>query len=177
MTEWSYGFDVRRPRHYMKHPIAKFGAEPPKPLLLLTKYKAHGLNLITGDYSWESSPRNMLNQFHIPNVLQRRDYFSGIYVYKSLNYQFPSYMSHLLHHVSEYNMHSTRNNVESKLYIPKPNIEIYRQSFQYAAPKFYNSLPTDITACTSLDQFKSKLRSYVMKNPVTVLCQHCNFVS
>ena len=28
----------------------------------------------------------------------------------------------------------------------KPNIEIYRQSFQYAAPKFYNALPTDITA-------------------------------
>ena len=25
---------------------------------------------------------------------------------------------------------STRNNVESKLYIPKPNIEIYRQSFR-----------------------------------------------
>ena len=46
-------------------------------------------------------------------------------------------------------MYSTRNNVESKLYIPKPckpNIEIYRQSFQYAAPKFYNALPTDITA-------------------------------
>ena len=41
-------------------------------------------------------------------------------------------------------MYSTRNNVESKLYIPKPNIEIYRQSFQYAAPKFYNALPTDI---------------------------------
>ena len=40
----------------------------------------------------------------------------------------------------------TRNNVESKLYIPKPNIEMYRQSFQYAAPKFYNALPTDITA-------------------------------
>ena len=61
---------------------------------------------------------------------------------------------YVLHHVSEYNMYSTRNNVESKLYIPKPNIEIYRQSFQYSAPKFYNSLPTDITACrTSLDQF------------------------
>ena len=43
-------------------------------------------------------------------------------------------------------LYSTRNNVESKLYIPKPNIEIYRQSFQYAAPKFYNALPTDITA-------------------------------
>ena len=80
----------------------------------------------------------MLNQFHIPNVLQRRDYFSGLYVYKSSNDQFPSYLSDLLHHVKEYNMHSTRNNVESKLYIPKPNIEIYRQSFQYAAPKFYH---------------------------------------
>ena len=43
-------------------------------------------------------------------------------------------------------MYSIRNNVESKLYIPKPNIEIYRQSFQYAAPKFNNALPTDITA-------------------------------
>ena len=43
-------------------------------------------------------------------------------------------------------MYSTRNNVESKLYIPKPNIEMYRQSFQYVAPKLYNALPTDITA-------------------------------
>ena len=48
--------------------------------------------------------------------------------------------------------------LSQKLYIPKPNIEIYCQSFQYAAPKFYNALPTDITASTSLDQFKSKLR-------------------
>ena len=104
----------------------------------------------------------------LPNVLQRRDYFSGIYVYKSLNDQFPSYMSDLLHHVNEYNMYSTRNNVESKLYIPKPNIEIYRQSFQYAAPKFYNSLPTDITACTSLDQFKS---NYV-PHKETFPCMH-----
>ena len=43
-------------------------------------------------------------------------------------------------------MYSTHDNVESKLYIPKHNIEIYRQSFQYAAPKYYNALPTDITA-------------------------------
>ena len=43
-------------------------------------------------------------------------------------------------------MYSTPKHVESKLYIPKPNTEIYRQSFQYAAPKFYNALPTDITA-------------------------------
>ena len=55
-----------------------------------------------------------------------------------------TYIYDLLHHVSESNMYS--NNVESKLYIPKPNIEIYRQSFQYAAPKLYNALPTDITA-------------------------------
>ena len=43
-------------------------------------------------------------------------------------------------------MYSTRNNVELKLYIPKSNIEIYRQSFQYAAPKFFNALPTDSVA-------------------------------
>ena len=155
---------------HIDYGITIYGYAPSTYIQRVQRLQNRLIRLITGDYSWESSPRNMLNQFHMPNVLQRRDYFSGIYVYKSLNDQFPSYMSDLLHHVSEYNMYSTRNNVESKLYIPKPNIEIYRQSFQYAAPKFYNSLPTDITACTSLDQFKSKLRSYVMKNPVTVLC-------
>ena len=99
-----------------------------------------------------------------------------IIVYKTL-IQPHIYYGITIYGYTEYNMNSTRNNVESKLYIPKPNIEIYRQSFQYAAPKFYNSLPTDITTCTSLDQFKSKLRSYVMKNPVTVFCQHSNLVS
>ena len=41
------------------------------------------IRLITGDYGWESSPRNMLNQIHIPNVLQLEDYFAEI---NAINY-------------------------------------------------------------------------------------------
>ena len=78
---------------HIDYGITIYGYAPSTYIQRVQRLQNRLIRLITGDYSWESSPRNMLNQFHIPNVLQRRDYFSGIYVYKSLNDQFPSYMS------------------------------------------------------------------------------------
>ena len=49
--------------------------------------------LITGDYSWNSSPMDILSKFDIPSVSQWRDYFNGINVYRCLNDSFPTYMS------------------------------------------------------------------------------------
>ena len=36
--------------------------------------------LITGDYSYDTSPKDILQNFNIPDVLQRHDYFNGIQV-------------------------------------------------------------------------------------------------
>ena len=52
--------------------------------------------LITGDYSWDTSPRTILERFNVPNVIQRRDYFNAMQTYKCLHDQSPNYMSDML---------------------------------------------------------------------------------
>ena len=44
------------------------------------------------------------------------------------------------------------------------NSSFGRQSFSYAAPRFWNALPTDIKFSVSLDSFKSKTKHYLFNN-------------
>ena len=48
----------------------------------------------------------MLQHFNISDVLQRRDYFNGMQVYRCMNDIAPMYMSNFLHLNSEYNYYA-----------------------------------------------------------------------
>ncbi len=55
---------------------------------------------------------------------------------------------------SEVNVRNTRNTDSLNVYIPKPNIECYRQSFTYAGGKIWNDLPINIQNAPSVEAFK-----------------------
>ena len=57
----------------------------------------------------------MLTELNIPNIIQRRDYFNGIQVFRCLNdlyppymYDYPPYMYDMLQYTNEYNNYMTR---------------------------------------------------------------------
>ena len=120
------------------------------------------IRLVTGIYSWDISPRIILQDLDIANVTQRRNYFNGINVFKCLDGSFPNYMSDMLSYTSEYNEYNTRNVSNNELYVPRPRLDLYRQSFQYTGPMLYNSLPNTIKNVESLLCFKKELRSHVL---------------
>ena len=68
----------------------------------------------------------------------------------------------MLHLTSEFNTYATRNTTNNELYIPMPRLEIYKQSFQYIGPTYYNSLPYHVKSAQSLDSFKSDVKRYIM---------------
>ena len=82
--------------------------------------------LITGDYSWDTSPRTILERFNVPNVSQRRDYFNAMQTYKCLHDQSPNYMSDMLSYVNDFNNYATRNSTENMLYVPKHRVDIFK---------------------------------------------------
>ncbi len=43
-----------------------------------------------------------------------------------------------------------------------PKVELYRQSFNYTGPKFYNSLPQDVKDSLSLNSVKANLKDHIM---------------
>ena len=112
--------------------------------------------LITGDYSWNSSPRDILSKFDIPSVSQRRDYFNDIKVYRCLKGSFPAYISDMLSYASDMNSYVTRHNTKDNLYVPRPRGEIYPQ---YSGTILYNNIPQDVKSSQSLSCFKVKFVS------------------
>ena len=104
----------------------------------------------------------MLKAHKIPNVIQRRNYFNGIQVFKCVNDMYPPYMSDMLHYANEYNTYNTRNVHNDIFYVPKANINLFKQSFPYAAPAYFNTLPNDVKNAPTLQCFKEKLKSHVI---------------
>ncbi len=125
---------------------------------------------ISFDNSWDTSPRDILIEFNVPNVVQRRDYFNGINANRCLNGTFPNYMSDMLYNTSDFNTYATRNASNKNLYIPMPKVELYRQSFQYTGPKYYNSLPQDVKDSQSLNRLKANLKDHIMSFMLMFTC-------
>ena len=144
--------------------ITIWGYAPKCHLQRIQRLQNKIFRLITNQFGWDTSPRDILNDLDVHNVTQRRDYFNGVNVYRCLNGFYPNYMSDMLHDSSDYNLYTTRNTSTGFLYVPKPRLEIYRQAFQYTGPNLYNDIPNDIKTSQTLSCFKSKLRNYTMHN-------------
>ena len=71
-------------------------------------------------------------------------------------------MSDMLSYASDINTYVTRHTMSNDLYVPRPRVEIYRQSFQYTGPISYNNIPQDVKESQSLSSFKVSLKSHIV---------------
>ena len=117
---------------------------------------------VTGNFDYNSSVSNMLNDLKWMNINQHFTYFLGILVYKCLNNLAPDSLSSNLKYVSDSQPYSTRTAINKCLRTPKPDLSIMKHSFQYSGPFFWNTLPTNVTQSTTLISFKRSLKQYVM---------------
>ena len=58
----------------------------------------------------------------------------------------------------------TRSAALPLLNLPSLSTDFARRSFSYAAPKIWNSLPTEISSCNSEATFKKHLKTHLYKN-------------
>ena len=117
---------------------------------------------VTGNFDYNSSVSNMLNDLKWMNINQRFTYFLGILVYKCLNNLAPDSLSSSLKYVSDSQPYSTHTAIYKCLRTPKPDLSIMKHSFQYSGPFLWNTLPTNVTQSTTLIFFKRSLKQYVM---------------
>lgn len=67
---------------------------------------------------------------------------------------------------SHNNSYYTRHSSNETLYIPKPQLDKFRQSFQYAGPTLYISLPEHVKQSTSLSSFKKNTKHHFLDSEV-----------
>ena len=145
---------------HVEYYITIWGYAPKCQIQRVERLKNKIFRLIIRDYSWNTSPRDILSKFNIPSVSQRRDYFNCINVYRCLNGSFPIYMSDMLSYARDINSCVTSHTTNNNLYVLRPRVEMYRQSFQYTGPILYNNISQDLKNAQPLSCFKVSLKSH-----------------
>ncbi len=103
-----------------------------------------------------------LIKLHWLPVHLRIDFKLAIITWKALNLQQPSYLSELLHQRTVNSQRNLRDN-GLLLVVPRTATRIGERAFSSAAPRLWNSLPLSIRSASSLDTFKSRLKTHLFK--------------
>ena len=97
---------------------------------------------------------------HFLPVQYRVNFKICLLAYKCFNNMAPKYLQNLTH--SKVSLQSLRIS-DDKYLLQTPtmsNLDYKNRSFYICAPRIWNSLPLDIRSCSSIDLFKSKLKTY-----------------
>ncbi len=113
--------------------------------------------LIFGLPRWERATP-IRQELHWLPVRQRVEYKTLVFVYKSLHDAAPAYLQQLVcRAVTTRNLRSGNKNM---LVVARTRSKTGDSAFEIAGPILWNSLPTHLKACDSLETFKSKLKTH-----------------
>ena len=86
---------------------------------------------------------------------ERVMYQKAILMYKIMHDLTPPYLANIFKLSKEVHDRTLRSTSENLLYVPKPNIELFRNSLAYSGSKIWNSIPDCLRNATSLQQFRN----------------------
>ena len=77
-------------------------------------------------------------------------------MYKTMHTLAPIYLYELFQYTNEVYDHLLTSPHNNLLYVPKPNIEVFRNSFSYSGSKIWNAIPETIKHSSAIQQFKHR---------------------
>ncbi len=143
--------------------ITAWGYAPNTYLDRVQRFQNRAARIITGNYDRDVRGIDLVKDLGWFNIRQRRDYFTALLVFKSLNGMSPDYMTDMFTYSHEIGTYNTRSTVQNILCVPKINKQIFSQSIQFNGPRMWNSLPLEIRNAQSLIPFKSLLKLFLLQ--------------
>ena len=102
----------------------------------------------------------ILSSLHWLPIQQRVKYKILVLVFKAMNNMAPIYLQELLSH--RVSVRGLRSNDQNFLYVPFTKSSLMQnRAFSFAAPGLWNRLPNTLRICSSLLEFKSKLKTHL----------------
>jgi hypothetical protein len=83
-------------------------------------------------------------------------YQKAIFMYKIMNNTCPDYFTSYFTYTSDVHTKGLRSSSSAKLYIPKPNSELFRNAFFYSGACIWNTIPEYVKCATTLSNFKAR---------------------
>ena len=119
--------------------------------------------IITGNFDYvHVRGIDIVKQLKWMNVIERRDYFMALSVFKCLHGMAPLYLSDCITMNDEVVIRDTRASTSTNILMtPHAPLDIFKNSFSYRGPLTWNALPESIRKCATLNSFKKALRAHV----------------
>ena len=106
---------------------------------------------------------DIVNNLKWINVIQRRDYFVALSMFKCIHGMSPSYISDCITMYNEIAVRDTRASTSSNLVsVPHAPLALSENYFAYRGPVIWNALPEHVRKYYNLHTFKKALRAHVM---------------
>ena len=108
---------------------------------------------------------NLLMELHWLPIKLRIQFKIVLIVFKIFKGFAPSYLSSLITRKPEsrYNLRNSRDKTLLSYPSFKSKATLGDRAFMFAAPKLWNNLPRDIRESSSINSFKSKLKTFLFK--------------
>ena len=120
--------------------------------------------IITGNFDYFNVRGiDIVKRLQWMNVIERRDYFVALTVFKCIHGMAPTYISDCITICNEVAVRDTRNSTSANLLtLPYASLDIFKNSFAYRGPFIWNDLPHDIRKCATLSCFKTALKAHIL---------------
>ena len=128
---------------------------------LISRLQKRAARIVSKHYgSREISVTKVIKDLKWQSFETRRDYFLNMLMYKCIHGTAPTRLCNEIEMYFDRHGLNTRNANSLNVVLPKPNIEMFKQTFRYSGPKEWNSLHNDLQNSQTLSSFK---RQYKIK--------------
>ena len=121
--------------------------------------------IVTQNFNWDESSINIIRNLGWQTIRERYEFLTCCITYKARNNLAPNYISDLFSSVAEHHSVLTRGSTNNNLYLPKPNLTIFKSSLSYSGANLWNSLPMHIRDSPTCDTLKSRLKKLQKSKP------------
>ena len=122
---------------------------------LISRLQKRAARIVSKHYgSHEISVTKVIKDLKWQSFETRRDYFLNMLMYKCIHGTAPTRLCNEIEMYFDRHGLNTRNANSLNVVLPKPNIEMFKQTFRYSGPKEWNSLHNDLQNSQTLSSFK-----------------------
>ena len=120
--------------------------------------------ILTGNFDYVNTRGiDLVNNLGLMNVIQRRDYFMLIMMFKSIHGLVPDYICDQITMQRDITVRTTRSTVNNNVHVPHILLECCKNAFAYRGPVLWNALPENIKKCETLNCFKKCVKLHVVE--------------
>ena len=129
----------------------------------MIKFQKRAARIIL-DKSIETPSADMFAELNWMTFPDRVKFQKSVLMFKTFNNLTPSYLQDHFTLTSDVHQRPLRSTTENLLYVPKPNIELFRKSLSYSGSKIWNAIPDHVKQSTSIIQFKKEYLRWTYQN-------------